>query len=44
MMKLVEKTYLTYEFTPLNSINDVINVYNDVVNYVEKDYKNILEI
>lgn len=44
MMKLVEKTYLTYEFTQLNSINDVINVYNDVVNYVEKDYKNILEI
>ena len=44
MMKLVEKTYSSYEFTPLNSINDVINVYNDVVNYVEKDYKNILEI
>lgn len=44
MMKLVEKTYLTYSFVPLNSINDVVCVYNDVVRKVELDYKKLLEI
>ena len=43
MMMLVEKIYLSYSYEPINSINDVIFVYNDVVRKTELDYKKLLE-
>ena len=43
MMKLVEKIYSSYSFSPLNSINDAVFVYNDVVRKTELDYNILLE-